>query len=203
VIIGICGNEGSGKTLLGTILCYKYKKKGYKIISNLESLKIRDYTLNDIPEIVNNFDRKYIHTNFILFIDEVYKYDLDSRRGFKSENIDNTYFALQLRKFNINLIWTAQYFMSVDVRVRNVTNYYYYPNLVKKNEIYLLNIAKVRPQDLSILSNKTIIIKNYKFFFNLYKTREYIKGGELIGKSINKRESNIKGKRIKRSEKMA
>ena len=203
MIIGICGNEGSGKTLLGTILCYKYKKKGYKIISNLESLKIRDYTLNDIPEIVNNFDRKYIHTNFILFIDEVYKYDLDSRRGFKSENIDNTYFALQLRKFNINLIWTAQYFMSVDVRVRNVTNYYYYPNLVKKNEIYLLNIAKVRPQDLSILSNKTIVIKNYKFFFNLYKTREYIKGGELIGKSFNKRESDIKGKRIKRSEKMA
>ena len=52
--------------------------------------------------------------------------------------------------------------MSVDVRVRNVTNYYYYPNLVKKN-VYKIT-KTINPND-KLLKSVFILKTPYNLSF--------------------------------------
>ena len=112
MIIEICGDLGSGKTLFMTLLGYICYKKGYLIMSN--------YHLNFPYQPINLKDLESIQKCCIL-IDEMHIF-VDSRSSMKDFNKKFSYFILQSRKRQTNLIYTTQYRQSVDKRVRNLTD---------------------------------------------------------------------------------
>jgi hypothetical protein len=179
MIIGIIGKEGSGKTLLLTYIGYlrKYEKKR-KIIANYD-VKFRDYTEQNLKMIVENFKKAgYDKFRYSLLLDEVYKYFMDSRRAMSDGNILTSYIYLQLRKWHIEFYWTAQDFMQVDTRLRQITNYYILPEFKHIENNVFLRIQRINPMTLQVISKGILPIPNK--IFDMYDTYEFIKGGDLL-----------------------
>lgn len=167
------GLEGSGKTLYAVMLAYIYKKKyNYKIISNMISLKFKDYDIDILPELMNNDTND---ENYLALIDEIYQY-IDSRRGISKKNIESSYSIFQLRKKRINLIGTAQYYRSIDIRARSVfTNVFFseydkssFNLLIKRFDGYLnykgnINI-RINPILYNMYDHREVINDNRKLF---------------------------------------
>lgn len=198
----LMGDEGSGKTLYAVILAYKYKKEGYKIISNMQSLKFKDYDLTQLNEIIeahNILDKiednsitigKKHNSNaitqqeydkileltsykYVALIDEIYRY-LDSRLAMSTENREGTYTLLQLRKWKIKLIGTTQDYFALDIRLRNVVSVVFKPAYIPAKKVMVVEIA-----------NKLLEVINVRVFsvntgvYKLYNHRERIKGSHL------------------------
>ena len=167
------GLEGSGKTLYAVMLAYIYKKKyNYNIISNMKSLKFKDYDIDILPELMNNETNE---ENYLALIDEIYQY-IDSRRGISKKNIESSYSIFQLRKKRINLIGTAQYYRSIDIRARSVfTNVFFseydkssFNLFIKRFDGYLnykgnINIT-VNPILYNMYDHREVINDNRKLF---------------------------------------
>ena len=198
----IMGEEGSGKTLYAVILAYKYKKQGYKIISNMQSLKFKDFDLSELNEIIDSYDildkinskeitidkkhtsntitqaeydkiLKLTSYHYVALIDELYRY-LDSRFFKRAENIDATYTMLQLRKWKIKLIGTTQDYYALDVRLREVVNVVFKPAYIPAKGIMVVEVAN---KLLQILTTRIFGID--KRIYKLYNHRERIKGTYL------------------------
>ena len=124
MIIGIAGYGGSGKTLLGVALSTIMRNNGYVVLTNLKHYKFKDGDLDEkLPEIVEqmiympyNADK----TKYIALVDEIQNY-LDSREAMYRKNKKLTKIFFQLRKLKISMIYTCQDFMSVDARLRRIT----------------------------------------------------------------------------------
>jgi hypothetical protein len=111
----ITGYIGSGKTLLMTFLLNAYQKAGKKIISN--------YYL-DFPHQSISFEQiqKMQLSNCVLGLDELTVW-LDSRLSMTKQNRIISYFVLQTRKRDVDLLATTQDFGMLDLRLRRQTNY--------------------------------------------------------------------------------
>lgn len=158
----ICGTMGSGKTLLSTILAYHSK---YDCIVSNYHIKFEHKT-------VLEFDiKKFINAeyeNCCLLLDEAYSY-LESRISGSDLNRLISYILFQSRKKNIDMYLTAQLISTLDLRFRNLCDFYI---VATKNMNYFeYNI-------LNVYSNqsKTIYINKSKCnnFFQLYDTNEII-----------------------------
>ena len=155
------GLEGSGKTLYAVLISYIYKKKyGYKIISNMKSLTFKDYDIDILPLLMDkeNDDGQ----NYLALIDEIYHY-VDSRRAISDKNISTSYSIFQLRKKRINLLGTAQYYRSIDVRTRSVFTNVFFSEYNKNS--HLLSIRRFNGY-LMYMGETNIIIN--PVLYNMY-----------------------------------
>ena len=161
MIIGINGDIGSGKTVLGVYLAYKLKKKNYKIMSNVK-IKFPD---GSESEAINVKNLEHLD-NCVIVLDEAHTI-LDSRRSASKTNLTTSYFILQTRKRGIVLIYTAQLGTSVDKRLRNVQDY----NIVAiKNKKYFKYLISNQTQERSIIIDK----EKFKPIFKMYDTNQII-----------------------------
>jgi len=112
------GRQGSGKTILITKMCTdEYEKTGRKIYSNYSLLKIPyvKITLQSLLDQLEDDPNLFNHS--IILLDEIHLY-LDSLDFMRKHNRQLQTFFSQLRKRDILLLATTQYFMNVDIRIR-------------------------------------------------------------------------------------
>ena len=119
-IIGILGLQGWGKTALTTGFGYLAHLNGYKIFSNYP-LSF-DYTpVNSLKE------AKGVRNGYLLF-DEFWRW-VHARTSQSSINKEMMGICLLNRKRNVSIIYNTQLPRTVDVILRDVTNYRYLPHL--------------------------------------------------------------------------
>ena len=115
MLIGIFGDFGKGKTLLLVFflqyLEYINKFANFKV--NIPSIK----TLSLSELLSMNYEQKSL-----VCIDELYL-EMDSRRSMRKRNIDISHIIFQSRKRKVDIVYTAQLRSSVDLRVRDLTNF--------------------------------------------------------------------------------
>lgn len=129
-MIGIfLGNQNSGKTLSMTYFAEDYFKKGYKIYTNYSvNFPHEKLTKKFLLDVVKN---KVQFNKAVFCIDEIYLI-FDSRGFMKNRHI--TYFVLQTSKRDVHLFGTAQFFNTIELRLRDNTNFRVFCERVYKIE---------------------------------------------------------------------
>lgn len=112
MIIGWVGDFGSGKTGGMTHRLYQKSLAGSRIATNygptFEDEPITSRILQLMPESLSNM---------VMGVDEIHIF-LDSRSTGKKKQKEITYFILQTRKRKVELNFTTQHRMQVDIRLR-------------------------------------------------------------------------------------
>lgn len=126
-ITGIFGKMGSGKTMLLAYLGVLFEENGYNINSNFH-LKTIDYnpieTLDDIDKVRNG----------VLLLDEMQLW-VHARSGMSKLNQDLLKIIMMSRKRGLILFYTSQLYRTVDVLLREVTDYIIMPNIIPVKEV--------------------------------------------------------------------
>lgn len=119
MIFGFVGNMGGGKTLSMVRRAYIKYKRGYTIYSNITlNFPHQEYTLDDILH-YSEMGKTFYKAIFLL--DEAHIF-VDSRMSASKRNRILSYFILQTRKADIQLLYTTQNLFQVDVRLRNMSD---------------------------------------------------------------------------------
>jgi hypothetical protein len=76
------------------------------------------------PKTLENYARRFSDdiTGKILVLDEIYAFGMDSRMSASALNRVTSYLVFQTRKLDTDLIYTAQLFGAVDLRIRQLTD---------------------------------------------------------------------------------
>jgi hypothetical protein len=176
VILGIFGELGTGKTLLASILGYVFSKK-YIVYANYHLKNTHYFDPSDLKQFLKIFLNTEKNKNYIFIFDEFYRY-IDSRRSMNEKNIIYSALLFQTRKKNINMIYTAQDIYSIDVRIRQITNFYLYP-MIDNNILYCDVINPITQEPI-----KRIRINNIERFYDIYDTYEFVNA--KLNKQIEK-----------------
>jgi len=159
MLIGVFGDFGSGKTLLLVFflkfLSYPNKFANFKV-------KIPDTKSLSLNELLNmNYEEKTL-----VCIDELYL-EMDSRRSMNKRNIDISHIIFQSRKRKVDIIYASQLRSSVDLRIRDLTNYNILALGKDDNENFHYYIEE---------NDSQFIIPNYiaKSLYQLYDTYEIV-----------------------------
>ncbi len=169
MILGILGKIGQGKTFTAVVLAYSLKQKeGYKIYSNIKSLKINDYYISSPSELYNLPEDE---GKKLLLLDELQAW-FNSRKSMSRHNVKATTELMQSRKLNYDIIYTQQYLKMVDITLRWTTDYYVFPNMSIEDKYVRLNLEFLSPYDMSIVKFKKYKVS--KNLLDLYDTKEKI-----------------------------
>lgn len=169
------GRRGSGKTLSVVKDANNFYLDGWRVLTNIQSCKIGEYISN---EDILKLDKNSTIENAVLAIDEIQIF-FDSRRSSRKENITFSNFIQQIRKRNIILLCTTQYFNTVDLRLRQHLDIMAYPNFIKK-----FNVCEIIYEDLTYLEDdfmmniepkKVSMVYDAEPIFRLFNTKEMIK----------------------------
>lgn len=110
----IIGKKGAGKTLSATMIAYTYykhlHKKGYKVYANYQL----NFPFIPVEKISTIRDTE----KGLLVIDEAYQI-VDSRRASSGKNVLITTLLSKARKMGIRVLFIAQYFATLDRRIRD------------------------------------------------------------------------------------
>ena len=162
VLMAIVGRLGEGKTLALTYFILRNYWKGRKIYSN--------YHLNKIPYIYvsNPEDIENMNEGFFAG-DEIWTW-ADSRLSGSHKNKFITSVLSKSRKRGINITYTCQYFKSVDIRMRTVTDFIAIPSLNASESICRVSVYSVPDYTLQqVFKFRTAPV------FPLYDTKEEVK----------------------------
>jgi ABC-type dipeptide/oligopeptide/nickel transport system ATPase component len=126
MILGIVGDEGSGKSLLTVTLAIVniLAEPSIDIISNIKSFKYTDYDFdNNFIPIINLIrkDKRLLEYKRLVLVDEIDKY-MDNRQSMSHNNIEISHKLVQIRKYRMHLIYTAVSWDMLDLRLRKTTN---------------------------------------------------------------------------------
>lgn len=193
MISGIFGLPGSGKSVY-LAKCAKYALDGRPV-------RVGGHTLHhgDYDNVFTNFPVKGCKQlewsrlgkveirNALLICDEIMMY-ADSRQ-YKNFSDDLTFFFAEHRKFNIDFIWASQTYRDCDLRIRNLTQHFYFcePAPVFGNKFTVISPItsnfKVRDGDIKEGYELAPVIQRgicyMPKYWNLYDTNELIGHGKL------------------------
>jgi len=194
-MIGIfIGMQNSGKTLSMSYYAYLYYKQNFTIYSNY-NLEFPHIKLT--KEIILDYTTKRKQFSKSIFcIDEIYLF-FDARKFSSKSNMIFSYFVTQSSKNDVHIFGTAQFFNTIEKRIReNATFKCFCSRYIKKNNsyyplnknirfldknindvLYINNSFLMRTIDYINLSDKyyskTVYIKA-KEIFKLFNTKELI-----------------------------
>lgn len=161
---------GEGKTLSAVFLAVlNYAKHHKRIYSNID-LGIPHYRIGSMAQIdaMTGIDEKTGESvGAFCILDEIMKY-ADSRRSSSNTNKLITMILSASRKRNIDICYTAQYFKSMDIRIRAVTDLHAVPTI---------NDAGVCSLEIFDSDFRTFIERKRfpaQAIFPLYNTREEV-----------------------------
>jgi hypothetical protein len=124
-ILGILGLQGWGKTALTTAFGYLAFLNGFKIFSN--------YPLSfDYTPIETLKEAKNVRNGYLLF-DEFWRW-VHARTSQSNINKEMMGICLLNRKRNVSIIYNTQLPRTIDVILRDVTNYRYLPHMEYHND---------------------------------------------------------------------
>jgi len=167
VILGFIGGMGSGKSLSMVRQAYSYYLQGYTVYSNMKlNFPYVELTLDLLLQYSNDDIPFY---DSVLLIDEIHIF-MDSRRSGSIRNVLISYFITQTRKQKVKLMYTTQYLIQVDKRLRQNTS-----ALTKCRQIKVGNGLMVT---YNIIVTEEQTFKDYfvsNKYYGLYDTEEIIK----------------------------
>lgn len=114
------GGIGSGKTV--SLIRDLYPLRKTQILTNIGLNKkvFKTYKMITLEDIKNY--RNWEYNNMTVVLDELHTL-LDSRKSFTDINIILSYWFLQSRKRNVNILGTTQFIHQIEKRVRNNIDY--------------------------------------------------------------------------------
>ncbi len=203
MIIGYVAIPGKGKTLAAVqqaiLLVLKNWRLGntdYKLYANI-NLTLPKILQKAYVKITSYQQVKDLENGVFLF-DEMWTW-VDSRVSISKQNRFWSLWSIKTRKKGIDLLYTEQYELLIDVRIREITEYIARPHqeqfdaettaLAKyKQPVYFYTVVKLEPIKHPEQKIREYFIKN-KLFFNLYDTFEEpdeLEGGTYVdeGKEI-------------------
>jgi len=134
-MLAICGKQGSGKTLLATMLAYADYLRGRTVYSN--------YPLSfDHVPITSTEVLKEAKDGTVL-LDEAYQL-ADSRRSSSKKNVLISTILAKARKHGLRYIIIQQYWRTIDLRLRHHADWILFPS------IYEIDERKMRPSVLRV-----------------------------------------------------
>lgn len=174
------GIKGNGKTLTGVYYLYQDYMNGISCFSNIGTTFTERMTTQEVFDI---FRDKSIHGVSIL-LDEIQK-DINSRSGTTSPKLIKEFCNIagaQTRKKDVNLYWTAQRAMDVDLRLRVQTDYLLHPVRIHADKTPCSKLTCEKTHYIAVYSMEPMIIKPIKFLScqnvgKLYDTKEVITDG--------------------------
>lgn len=184
-MLAICGKQGSGKTLLASLLAYADFKKGRNIYSNYP-LSF-DHIPIDCLEVIKNAK------DGTVLLDEAYQL-ADARKSTSKKNVVITTILAKARKHRLRYIFIQQYWRTVDVRIRTHADWILFP------AIYSIDEENQRPESLrvkiftrddtgSIILDDIVILPLPEIAFHLYDTEADVyefKDEKKKGKGVRK-----------------
>jgi len=159
MLIGIFGDFGKGKTLL-LVFFLKYLEYTNKFANFRVNIpNIKTLSLNELLSM--NYEQKSL-----VCIDELYL-EMDSRRSMRKRNIDISHIVFQSRKRKVDIIYASQLRSSIDLRIRDLTNF---------NIIALGKDSDDNFHYYILENDSEFIIPNFivKELYSLYNTYEII-----------------------------
>ncbi len=176
MIVGIIGKRGCGKTITMAKTVVDMLKKGKTIYTNFNiNKKAIDKKYHNK---INLLDAKFFKNykdfklyNCALFLDEIYVY-IDARSSMSKRNRLWSYFINQTRKRDVDLYFTTQFFRQVELRLRENTEYFIFPQVIKQhNAIIINNKIYSYENTLKLIGVERFVGNDY---FNVYDTDEII-----------------------------
>jgi len=167
VLMAIIGELGSGKTLSLTYMAFRNWLKGKEIFSNyrLNFPHVRVKSIKQIDKMREGFFAG----------DELWLW-LDSRASRKKVNIVVSSILAKSRKRGIHIAYTTQSFRQIDIRIRNITDFFGIPKLSPDEKYCTFHMVSNPGYER---------IRSFRFpthpFFNLYDTSEEIDPDLEIG----------------------
>lgn len=169
LITGIFGLQGSGKTMLCTYLGKRDYDKGIPLYSNYH-LKGIDYTpitsLEDCQKVKNG----------TLLLDEAWLW-IFSRSSMAKLNQELMKIVMLNRKRSVNIYYTAQLSRSIDVLLREVTNFFVYPVIrpyEKENKELGFRLCFYYTDLYKRMSKLYYLPNNLEYYGSFYDTHEEI-----------------------------
>lgn len=163
------GRRGSGKTLTMVKDAYKYKKLGWRVLSNItlgfSEIVTSDYLLS--------LDRDSDLRDAVLVIDEIEVF-FDSRSWNSNVSKKFSYFLQQIRKRNIIILCTAQFVTLVDLRLRQQIDILALPNFNKNNFLVSTYYVDLTSFESSKIPDYRGSLYYAKPIFSLYDTEEMV-----------------------------
>lgn len=194
-ITGILGVLGSGKGVIANYLIKEKIKKGRTVITHTKVNYAHVYMA--IDEIFRNATtRTEVFKDKVLFIDEFHLI-MESRRSSAGVNVDFAQqILIQLGKLDCDFIYTTQLLSQVDLRIREMTNYFYFVEKVirptdrpfdrDKRILRFLDNNELVPFDIDVIyverQGQVLYDTSFTFTWQLlqtifkdYDTREIVK----------------------------
>ena len=125
MIVMYVGRRGAGKTTAMIKDALNYHSCGWRVITNMESVPFADEVV-DSMDVIQMIDREDVN-DCVLVLDEIQTI-IDSRRSASKHNVSFSNFIQQIRKRNIIVIATTQFFDTADKRFRAHTDVLAYPS---------------------------------------------------------------------------
>ncbi len=188
MIVGIIGKRGCGKTITMAKTVMDMLEKGKTIYTNfhLNKKAIPKKYHSKIHLLDAEFFKNYKNFklyNCALFLDEIYIY-IDSRSSMSKRNRLWSYFINQTRKRGVDLYFTTQFFRQVELRLRENTEIFIFPQIVKhENKIIIINKIYSYGDNLKRIGIERFIGNDY---YDVYDTDEIISFDEEDEKKSKK-----------------
>jgi len=208
LIIMVSGKQGVGKTMVMTAMGFMEYLRGTKIYAN--------YHLNYDYTPVTSMDDMFQMKNGLFLADELWRW-LQSRRSMRKDQLEILSDVVEnLRKRNMDMIFSTHHPMHIDTMVRRVTTHYIIPKIIPlvvpdndllsqfiddKEELKDAYIAVKdiisHPENYAVHVTiydemdypiRTFMLENLEFWGSMYDTRQEI--GQL---NKEKKESNRPG----------
>lgn len=170
------GKRGAGKTLTLVKDGLQYYLNGWRVLTNMSSMKFGEYiSEDDIMKINKESDI----SNCVIVMDELQIF-FDSRRSMKNQNLKFSNFIQQVRKRNIILLGTTQFSNTIDLRLRQHVDIVGYPKFKEKYpvcEVRYIDMTAIEDDVLGSIEEPSYldVVYNPIPIFNLFETEEMIK----------------------------
>lgn len=169
VLVGIIGELGAGKTLALTYIGFKKMREGRIVYSNyhLKSPYFKKYNFVESAKQIEDMNKG------IALMDEFWIW-LDSRESTKQRNKIISGILLKSRKRDIDILYTSQSIMQMDVRVRRVTDFIIKPVLTHNEKVCTLYYFRAYNFYMGLTHPEHVARFYAPYVWKMYDTREEI-----------------------------
>lgn len=163
LIIGFFGGLGSGKTLSMTAFAYQASQA-------LNLPVLANYDCRDFARI-ENLHQLFNARSVVLAIDEIHAALIDARSFKSNRSILVTHWIDLIRKDDCMLLYTAQSFRRVDIRLRDLTNYLMFCNFDRDRARVKVEVFE-QSYSGAVVRQVGFVSIDARYYFGLYDTRD-------------------------------
>jgi len=163
----VFGLLGSHKTLYSIVCAYALQQwdSNYSIKANFSLADEMNATL------VQNYDDILNSYNCILLLDEAQVF-ANSRNSNSKENKALANMGLISRKQNLEVFFILPRLASLDINIRDITDFYHYMVLEGTTIIHIVCQNNMLTEELDVINEQIYNVEDFRPFYKMFDTRE-------------------------------